>query len=409
MRGIVLTVRFKLAFAFGSCAFLMLLLGSASGYGLLSAGSHARPIDRLVMTVQVVVTLGAGVAAIVFGLWIYRTVCEALDRMVTQFGTVATTLDLSTRLVDVQQRRLRMDEFGQLAIEFDKLIAHVEKAMLSVHTSIAQVTVSTREIASGNLDLSVRTEQQAASLQQTAASMDELAETIQENAENARAALGLASSSREIAIRGTEMVSNVVVMMNGLSASSKKIADIIGVIDGIAFQTNILALNAAVEAARAAEHGRGFAVVAGEVRLLAQRTTSAAREIKDLISASVTQVSASNEMANHAGATMQELRSSVSRVTDIMNEIAAASAEQSKGVEQVSRAVAQMDEITQRNAALVEESAAAAQCLDDQAVKLHAAISVFRLDIIDADASGLELASPGAVSNVPGSTRHSLD
>ena len=380
MRGIVFTVRFKLAFAFGSCAFLMLLLGSASAYGLLSAGSHVRPIDRLMMTVQVVVTLGAGVAAIVFGWWIYRTVCEALDRMAFQFGTVAATLDLSTRLVDIQRRGLRTDEFGQVAIEFDKLIEHVEKAMLAVHASIAQVSIATREIASGNLDLSVRTEQQAASLEQTAASMEELAETVQQNAGNARAALGLASSAAEIAVRGTEVVSNVVVMMNGMSASSKKIAEIIGMIDGIAFQTNILALNAAVEAARAGEHGRGFAVVAGEVRTLAQRTTNAAREIKDLIGASVTQVSASYELVNHAGATMQELSGSVSRVTEIMNKIATASEKQSIGVEQASQAVAQMDEVTQRNAALVEKSAAAAQSLDDQAVKLHAAISVFKLN-----------------------------
>jgi methyl-accepting chemotaxis protein len=409
MRDITLTVRFKLAFAFGSCAILVLLLGSASGYGLLSAGPHVRPIDRLVMTVQVVATFGAGAAAIVFGVWIYRSVCSALDRMVAQFGTVASTLDLSTRLVDVDKRCLRMDEFGRLAVEFDKLIDHVEKAISAVHASIAQVGVATREIASGNLDLSVRTEQQAASLEQTAASMKELAETIQRNAGNARAALGFASSAQEIAVRGTEVVSNVVVMMNGVSASSNKIADIIGMIDGIAFQTNILALNAAVEAARAGEHGRGFAVVAGEVRTLAQRTTSAAREIKDLISESVTQVSAGNELVNRAGTTMRDLSSSVSRVTDIMNEIASASEDQSRGVEQVSQAIAQMDEVTQRNAALVEENAAAAQSLDDQAAKLQAAISVFKTNVGDANTSGRELADPAHASNMYHLTRPSLD
>jgi methyl-accepting chemotaxis protein len=236
------------------------------------------------------------------------------------------------------------------------------------------------QIAAGNLDLSSRTEEQASSLEETASSMEELTSTVKQNAENARQANQLVVSTSEIAVKGGEVVGQVVDTMASIKDSSRKISDIIGVIDGIAFQTNILALNAAVEAARAGEQGRGFAVVASEVRNLAQRSASAAKEIKSLIEDSVGKVDAGGKLVDDAGKTMGEIVSSVKRVTDIMSEIAAASQEQSSGIEQVNQAIAQMDEVTQQNAALVEEAAAAAESLQDQAAKLTETVSVFRLE-----------------------------
>jgi methyl-accepting chemotaxis protein len=378
MRSFTATVKFKLMLAFGSCAFLMVFLGTGSGYGLATAGSTVRDVDRVMMTIQVVVTFGAGLAAVVFGWWIYRSVCGSLDRMVAQFGNIAETLDLTKRFAG-SQASAHKDEFGHAGVEFDRLITQVEKAVSAVRSSTDLVSVATNEIATGNQHLSARTEQQAASLEQTAASMDELTGSVRSNAENARTALDLASSAKEIATRGNEVVANVVSTMNAISVSSTKIADITGMIEGIAFQTNILSLNAAVEAARAGEEGRGFAVVAGEVRSLAQRAASAAKEIKDLINMSVGQVSAGNELASQAGATMEELSGSVSRVTAIMSEISAASDEQSKGIEQIGVAISQIDEVTQQNAALVEEAAAAAQSLAEQAGKLKEAVGLFKL------------------------------
>ncbi|EFH2687576.1 methyl-accepting chemotaxis protein II [Escherichia coli] len=235
------------------------------------------------------------------------------------------------------------------------------------------------EIATGNNDLSSRTEQQAASLEETAASMEQLTATVKQNAENARQASHLALSASETAQRGGKVVDNVVQTMRDISTSSQKIADIISVIDGIAFQTNILALNAAVEAARAGEQGRGFAVVAGEVRNLAQRSAQAAREIKSLIEDSVGKVDVGSTLVESAGETMAEIVSAVTRVTDIMGEIASASDEQSRGIDQVGLAVAEMDRVTQQNAALVEESAAAAAALEEQASRLTEAVAVFRI------------------------------
>ncbi|CAM8751716.1 methyl-accepting chemotaxis protein [Burkholderia pseudomallei] len=248
-----------------------------------------------------------------------------------------------------------------------------------IRRAAESIAAASHEIASGNHDLSQRTEQQAASLEETAASMEELTATVKQNAENARQASGLANNASEIALKGNDVVSRVIGTMGEINDSSRKIADIIGVIDGIAFQTNILALNAAVEAARAGKQGRGFAVVAGEVRSLAQRSATAAKEIKQLIDASVERVNNGSALVGQAGETMTEILQAVRRVTDIMGEIAAASEEQSSGISQVGRAVTQMDEMTQQNAALVEEAAAAASSLQEQAARLRESVSAFQV------------------------------
>jgi methyl-accepting chemotaxis protein len=239
-----------------------------------------------------------------------------------------------------------------------------------VRDSSTSIAGAARQIAAGNMDLSQRTEQQAASLQETASSMEQLTSTVKQNAENARQASQLAVNASDIASRGGQVVEQVVDTMSAISSSSSKVVDIIGVIEGIAFQTNILALNAAVEAARAGEDGRGFAVVAGEVRSLAQRSAAAAKEIKSLIGDSTAKVESGSVLVGRAGKTMDEIVQAVRRVTDIMGEISAASDEQSQGIEQVSRAVGQMDEVTQQNAALVEQAAAAAASLEEQTRKL---------------------------------------
>ena len=249
-----------------------------------------------------------------------------------------------------------------------------------VRVSTDSISNASAEIATGNQDLSSRTEQTAANLQQAASSMEQLTGTVKQSADSARQANQLAASAAEVAARGGNVVSRVVATMDDINASSKKIADIIGVIDGIAFQTNILALNAAVEAARAGEQGRGFAVVAGEVRSLAQRSAEAAKEIKALIGASVDKVESGSKLVADAGQTMQEIVGSVQRVTDIIGEITAAASEQSDGIGQVNTSVTQLDKMTQQNAALVEESAAAAESLKDQAQKLAAVVGTFRLE-----------------------------
>ena len=249
-----------------------------------------------------------------------------------------------------------------------------------VRGSTDVIVTASSEIANGNLELSSRTEQQASSLQQTASSMEELTATVRHNADNARQANQLATAASNIAAKGGSVVSQVVNTMDSIHESSKKMADIIGVIDGIAFQTNILALNAAVEAARAGEQGRGFAVVATEVRSLAQRSASAAREIKALIEDSTDKVGAGTKLVADAGKTMDEVVISIRRVNDIMGEISSSSQEQSDGIEQINQAVSQMDNVTQQNAALVEEASASALTLQDQAQTLMNAVNVFRMD-----------------------------
>ncbi len=272
------------------------------------------------------------------------------------------------------------DEVADLQRSLGKMQTSLRDMVSAVRLSTDSITTASSEIATGNQDLSARTEQTASNLQETASSMEQLTGTVKQTAESARTANQLASSAQATAAKGGQVVSQVVSTMDDINASSKKIADIIGVIDGIAFQTNILALNAAVEAARAGEQGRGFAVVAGEVRNLAQRSAQAAKEIKDLIGASVERVESGSKLVADAGRTMSEIVGSVQRVSDIIGEITAAAAEQSDGIGQVNTAVTNLDQMTQQNAALVEESAAAAESLKDQAIRLAASVSVFRVD-----------------------------
>lgn len=322
------------------------------------------------------------IAAIALGLALSAWLGFILIRAIT--GPLNTAVRLAravaagdlTQQVDVHST----NEVGQLMQALKDMNDNLVKVVGQVRSGTDTVATASAQIAAGNLDLSSRTEEQASSLEETASSMEELTSTVKQNAENARQANQLVVSTADVAAKGGQVVGQVVDTMASIKSSSRKIADIIGVIDGIAFQTNILALNAAVEAARAGEQGRGFAVVASEVRNLAQRSAGAAKEIKTLIEDSVGKVDTGGKLVDEAGKTMDEIVTSVKRVTDIMSEIAAASQEQSAGIEQVNQAVAQMDEVTQQNAALVEEAAAAAESLQDQAGKLAEAVSVFKLE-----------------------------
>ncbi len=271
------------------------------------------------------------------------------------------------------------DELAQISSAFNRFVDKIESVLIEIRTASESVKGASGEIAAGNADLSARTEAQAGSLEETASTMEELTSTVKINAENAHQANKLAVSASDVAASGGKVVARVVETMGSIKDSSRKVVDIIGVIDGIAFQTNILALNAAVEAARAGEQGRGFAVVASEVRNLAQRSASAAKEIKALIGDSVDKVDIGSALVDEAGKTMQEIVSSIQRVADIMNEITAASQEQSTGIEEVNGAITHMDDMTQQNAALVEQAAAAAQSLQEQAVNLSRTVAVFKL------------------------------
>ena len=269
--------------------------------------------------------------------------------------------------------------FGQLKDDANATSDQLKNIINQIKNATDTINTAAKEIASGNMDLSQRTERQSASLEETAAGMEELTATVRNNAENAKQANQLANNASAVAQKGGAVVENVVKTMGEINESSRKIVDIISVIDGIAFQTNILALNAAVEAARAGEQGRGFAVVAAEVRNLAQRSATAAKEIKQLIGDSVDKVEGGGKLVAQAGQTMQEIVIAVKHVTDIMSEISAASTEQSLGIQQVNTAIAQMDQVTQQNAALVEEAAASAESMEEEAQNLTQAVSVFKL------------------------------
>jgi len=305
--------------------------------------------------------------------FLIRAINGPLQEMLLHFEAIAEG-DL-TRRIEVKSK----NEMGRLMEGLQKMQTRLTATVAKVREGSISIGTATTQIAAGNLDLSSRTEQQAASLEETASSMEELTSTVKQNADNARQANQLAISASDVAVRGGSVVTEVVTTMASIDESAKRIVDIIGVIDGIAFQTNILALNAAVEAARAGEQGRGFAVVASEVRSLAQRSANAAKEIKTLIDDSVDKVGAGSKLVAQAGQTMTEVVDSVKHVTDIMSEILAASQEQSAGIEQVNTAIVQMDQVTQQNAALVEEAAAAAASLKEQAANLSATVSVFKL------------------------------
>ncbi|WP_296229067.1 methyl-accepting chemotaxis protein [Ralstonia sp. UBA689] len=296
----------------------------------------------------------------------------------------------------------RVDETGRLLLALQRMQESLQKMVGQVRAGSDSIASATQQIAAGNADLSQRTEQQASSLEETASSMEELTSIVRQNADNARQASQLAGNASHIAVKGGEVVGRVIDTMAGINESSKKIADIIGVIEGIAFQTNILALNAAVEAARAGEQGRGFAVVAGEVRSLAQRSATAAKEIKELISDSVGRVENGSTLVAEAGNVIEDVVAAVKRVTDIMGEISSASDEQSAGIEQVNLAVTQMDEGTQQNAALVEQAAAAAMSLQEQADGLRQAVAAFRTHAGASASQQTPAVAPRAVAPVAG-------
>ncbi|UOD31744.1 MCP four helix bundle domain-containing protein [Massilia violaceinigra] len=334
--------------------------------------ARALAIGLIVLSIAVGLVMGA---ALIRG--ISRSIAEAL-RFANSIagGNLTDTIKIESN-----------DEIGQLLVALQKMNDSLVEVVRRVRSGTETISVASSEIAAGNQDLSSRTEEQASSLEETASSMEELTSTVRASADNARQASTLAATASDVATKGGNVIGNVVDTMGRINEASNKIVDIIGVIDGIAFQTNILALNAAVEAARAGEQGRGFAVVASEVRNLAQRSAQAAKEIKGLIGSSVEQVEAGSKLVNEAGSTMNDIVQSIQRVTDIMGDIAAASQEQTLGIDQINQAVTQMDQVTQQNAALVEEAAAASEAMQDQARQLAEVVSVFKLSAAVAGAA----------------------
>jgi len=359
---------------------------------------HAKAAEAAVDAAQtrIAYTIGGGLLlGVVIGVGIafmlVRSIVRPLDDAVAIAARVADgdltgTIEANTT-----------NEIGMLLTALGKMRANLANIVGDVRSSTDTITSASREIAAGNMDLSERTNAQASSLEQTASSMEELTGTVKQNADNARQANRLAVSASEVASKGGVVVAQVVETMGSINESSKKIAEIIGVIDGIAFQTNILALNAAVEAARAGEQGRGFAVVAAEVRNLAQRSAGAAKEIKELISDSVGKVDSGSKLVDQAGVTMKEIVTSIQLVTDIMGEITLASVEQTSGLDQINQAIGHMDSITQQNVALVEEAAAAANSLQDQASALAEVVSVFKVDMARRAAAAAPAVTPPVV------------
>ncbi len=370
---------------------------------LNSTGAHdaAKRAEQSYLNARntMVIALALAVAvAVAAGIWLMRSITAPLNQALAVAERVAQG-DL-TSSIDIHAN----DEIGKVLHALQRMQDSLVKVVTTVRTGSESVSTASVQISEGNHDLSSRTESQASALEQTAASMEELSSTVRQNADNAAQANQLAQSASSAAAEGGEVVSQVVDTMRGINESSRKIADIINVIDGIAFQTNILALNAAVEAARAGEQGRGFAVVAGEVRNLAQRSAQAAKEIKQLINDSVDRVEMGNALVDKAGATMTQLVDSVRRVTDIMGEISAASKEQSDGVSQIGEAVTQMDQVTQQNAALVEEMSAAASSLKTQASDLVQTVAVFRISGHAQPATPSTYSTPSAPSAPPART-----
>jgi aerotaxis receptor len=365
---------FRITFTKRAALFLSLptlLLACAAGAGWWGINQAITPpgLSHFILTAAITGVLSMGA----MGHCLVRSVLKPLNDAVDVTNTFAAG-NLGARISAAYH-----DEFGLLFKSLSQMNLNLKATILDINNNAEMVRQAAGEIASGNMDLSKRTEEQASSLEETAASMEQLASTVKQNSENAKQADQLATDASHVALKGGQLMANVVTTMTSISDSSKNIANIINVINGVAFQTNILALNAAVEAARAGEQGKGFAVVATEVRNLAQRSAAAAKEIKSLIDDSVKRIENGTLQVNDAGKTMQEIVNSVKHVADIMTEITAASQEQSSGIDQVNQAVMQMDEVTQQNAALVEEAAAAAESLEQQARELTGAISIFKV------------------------------
>jgi methyl-accepting chemotaxis protein len=352
-----------------------------------TAVHHSMRAYSMAHAVVWVVSAAAFLVAIVMGAWVTRSIVRPLQAVVDGASALAEG-DLT-----VQVAVARRDEMGAVAESLNRAIGQLASIVRGVKHASESISSATQQVAAGNTDLSQRTEEQAASLEETASSMEQLTATVRQNADNAQQANALAVNASEVAQRGGAAVTRVIETMHGISDSSAKVADITNVIEGIAFQTNILALNAAVEAARAGEQGRGFAVVAGEVRTLAQRSATAAKEIKELIGESVERVKSGTTLVEDAGSTIEEVVQAVRHVTDIMGEISSASHEQRTGIEQVGQAVSQMDQITQQNAALVEEASAAAQSMAEQAQALLSAVGVLKVGLSRGDAGARRASS----------------